>query len=587
MMATVRHWMAQKGLDAYIVPATDPHQSEYVPDHWRLLRWASGFTGSAGTLVITRDFAGLWTDSRYFTQAEQQLAGTGIELMRMRVPHTPEFAHWLLQHLPEGATVGVDGSLLSRAWYQQLEGLAQAHGLRINSDANLAADLWADRPALPKAPVWEHPLRFAAVSRSEKLMRLRQTLREQGLTHLVLAGLDDIAWLFNLRGNDVPYNPVFIAYALIGADDAILFVDRQKISPLLEYRLKKDGVRVLPYERWSEHLQQLPLNSVVLIDPRRSSQHLFEVLRRVAVVREGTAPTTLQKAVKTAEELRHLRQTMLRDGVALTKFFYWLAHSVGRQRLTERLAAEKLHELRRQQRYCQGESFATISAYGPHAALPHYTATEESDAELQPVGIYLLDSGGQYLGGTTDTTRVMALGPCPQEVRTDYTLVLKGLIAVSTLQFPVGTRGYQMDILARLPQWERGINFGHGTGHGVGYFLCVHEGPQGISPGPVDVAFQPGMITSVEPGIYRPERYGIRLENLVCCTEAVCTEFGSFLCFETLTLAPIFTDLIDKRLLTPAERAWVRRYNRRVASQVGRYLTADERAWLRRATQPV
>ncbi len=584
MIAALRRLMAQKGLDAYIIPATDPHQSEYVPDYWRVLRWVSGFTGSAGTLVVTHDFAGLWTDSRYFVQAEHQLAGSGIQLVRMRVPHTPEFAQWLAQQLPANAVVGVDGNLLSRSWYQPLEALLRAKNIRLMPHADLAAELWADRPPLPTAPVYEHPPRFAGIARADKLARLRLAMGEQGITHSILASLDDIAWLFNLRGNDVLYNPVFVAYAVVGPTEAALFLDFQKISPALKHRLQRDGVRLWPYQDWRDYLRRLPAGSVALIDPRRVSQNLFEALPPTIIVREGTNLTTLQKAIKTAQELAYIRQTMVRDGVALTKFFYWLLQNLGHQRITERSAEEQLHALRRQQLYCQGESFGTISAYGSHAALPHYSATPESDTELRPEGVYLLDSGGQYLTGTTDTTRVIALGPCSEEARRDYTLVLRGLIAVSTLRFPAGTRGYQIDALARQPLWEQGINFGHGTGHGVGYFLCVHEGPQGISPAPLDVALQPGMITSVEPGIYRPGKHGIRIENLVCCTEAEHTEFGDFLAFETLTLVPIFTSLVEKSLLTPRERTWLRAYNRLVARKIGRYLTPDERLWLKRAT---
>jgi len=587
MIAALRRLMAQKGLDAYVIPATDPHQSEYVPDYWRVLRWVSGFTGSAGTLVVTHDFAGLWTDSRYFVQAEHQLAGSGIQLVRMRVPHTPEFAQWLAQQLPANAVVGVDGNLLSRSWYQPLEALLRAKNIRLMPHADLAAELWADRPPLPTAPVYEHPPRFAGIARADKLARLRLAMGEQGITHSILASLDDIAWLFNLRGNDVLYNPVFVAYAVVGPTEAALFLDPQKVSPALRHRLQQDSIRIQPYQAWRDYLRRLPAGSVALIDPRRVSQNLLEALPSTITVREGTNLTTLQKAIKTAEELACIRQTMVRDGVALTKFFYWLHQNLGRQRMTERSVEEQLHALRRQQPYCQGESFGTISAYGPNAALPHYSATPESDAELRPEGVYLLDSGGQYFTGTTDTTRVIALGPCSDEARRDYTLVLKGLIAVSTLRFPAGTRGYQIDALARQPLWEHGINFGHGTGHGVGYFLCVHEGPQGISPAPLDVSFQPGMITSVEPGIYRPGKHGIRIENLVCCVEAEHTEFGNFLAFETLTLAPIFTSLVEKSLLTPRERAWLRAYNRLVARKIGRYLTPDERLWLKHVTVSV
>lgn len=580
-IAAIRRQMTEKGLAAYIIPATDPHMSEYLPDRWKTLAWSSGFTGSAGTLVVTHEFAGLWTDSRYFLQAEQQLAGSGIGLVKLVVPHTTEFVGWLATTLREGDVVGLDGSLMSRSWYQSLVAGTRPRGIRLDHHADLIGPIWTDRPPLPQAPVYEHPAKFAGATRLEKLARVRQQLAEKKVTHTVLSSLDDIAWLFNLRGSDIPYNPVFVAHAVVGLQDAVLFIEPSKMPDALRRKLNRDGVKVLPYDTVTAWLGNLPKDAFVLLDPKRISQNLPGAFPESVKVLDDVNITTWLKTCKTPVEAAHTRQTMIRDGVALTRFFYWLAHHIGKEKITERSAETKLHALRLEQPNCVGESFGTISAYGPHAAMPHYSATPESDVELRPEGLYLLDSGGQYWGGTTDTTRVMSLGNITDEQMTDYTLVLKGLIAVSRLRYPRGTRGYQVDILARLPQWERGINFGHGTGHGVGYFLCVHEGPQGISPNPVDTPLLPGMITSVEPGIYRPGKHGIRIENLVLCAEGEKTEFGEFLGFETLTIAPIFTNLVKKSLLTKEELAWLRAYNSLVVKKLARYLTPDEKVWLR------
>ncbi|MFN0013429.1 MAG: aminopeptidase P family protein [Saprospiraceae bacterium] len=587
-IAAMRRLMAERGLAAYVIPATDPHMSEYLPAHWKTLYWASGFTGSAGTLVITPAFAGLWTDSRYFLQAEQQLAGSGIELVKLVVPHTTEFVGWLTGNLPEGAVMGLDGNLMSRTWYQHMEAGLRPRGIRLDPNADLVTPLWTDRPALPNSQVFEHDVKFSGATRPQKLARIRERLVEKKATHTVISSLDDIAWAFNLRGSDVPYNPLFVAHAVIGLADAALFVAPEKMPVNLRRKLARDGVRVFPYDTITAHLGKLPAGTAVLLDPKRVSQNLPGALPPAAKVFDEVNITTWLKACKTPAEAAHTRQTMIRDGVALTRFFYWLTQNIGKVTITEISASTKLHALRLEQPNCVGESFGTISAYGAHAALPHYSATEESNVELKPEGLYLLDSGGQYRTGTTDTTRVMSLGPVTDEQMTDYTLVLKGLIAVSQLRFPRGTRGYQMDILARLPQWERGINFGHGTGHGVGYYLNVHEGPQSISPtigatSVLDASMLPGMITSVEPGIYRPGKHGIRIENLVLCVEGEKTEFAEFLAFETLTIAPIFTNLVKKALLTKGELDWLRAYNKQVVKKLSRYLTAEEKAWLREA----
>lgn len=587
----LRRLMAEKGLSAYVIPATDPHLSEYLPDHWRALEWASGFTGSAGTLVVTPDFAGLWTDSRYFLQAEQQLAGSGIQLVKLVIPHTPEFADWLADTLPAGSTVGLDGNLLSRLWYQALEAALRPQEISIDPHADLLPTLWHDRPALPASPVFEHPLKFAGSSRKEKLASIREALAAKKASHAVFSSLDDIAWAFNLRGSDVPYNPLFVAHAAIGPKEAALFIDPAKVPAALRSKLQRDGIRVYPYGAITGYLSQIPRGSAVLIDPKRISQNLPGALPAAGVkVLEGTNVTTWLKACKTPAEAAHTRQTMIRDGVVLTKFFYWLAQHIGKQKITELDAEAVLHEIRQAQPGNVGESFGTISAYGPHAALPHYSATPESNIELKPEGLYLLDSGGHYLGGTTDTTRVIALGQVSDEEKTDYTLVLKGLIGVCRVQFPRGTRGYQIDVLARLPQWMLGINYGHGTGHGVGYYLNVHEGPQSISPTPgataiLEAPMLPGMITSVEPGIYRTGKHGVRLENLVLCIETGKTEFGEFLGFEVLTLAPVFTNLVKKSLLTREELAWLKAYNSLVYRKIAKHLAPEEKTWLREVTR--
>ena len=589
-ITAIRRLLAEKGLAAYVIPVTDPHMSEYLPGHWKALHWASGFTGSAATLVITADFAGLWTDSRYFIQARQQLAGSGIELMKLVVPHTAEFVDWLADTLSEGDTIGLDGSLLSRGWYQLLEAGTKPHGIRLDPHIDLVAPLWTNRPTLPTETIYEHPAKFAGATRKEKLTQIREALAGKKAGHTVLSTLDDIAWAFNLRGRDVPYNPLFVAHAVIGPKEAVLFIDPAKVPEDVHQELQRDGVQVQPYTAITEYLSRLPVRSAVLIDPKRISQNLPGAFPQGIKVLEGLNVTTRLKACKTEKEAAHTRATMVKDGVALTKFFYWLSQNVGKQKITELSAEDKLKSLRLEQQDCVGESFGIISAYGPHAALPHYSASPDSNSELKPEGLYLLDSGGQYLGGTTDTTRVISLGKITDEERTDYTLVLKGMINVSRIRFPRGTRGYQLDVLARMPQWMQGINYGHGTGHGVGYFLAVHEGPQSISPSVsassvMDAALLPGMITSNEPGIYRTGKHGIRIENLLLCVEDEKTEFGEFLAFETLTIAPIFTNLVDKKLMTKEELVWLRKYNGWVLRKIGRYLTAEEKAWMTAETR--
>lgn len=587
MLDALRSLMAQKGIDAYVVPPTDPHVSEYLPEHWRGMRQLSGFTGSAGMVVVTQDFAGLWTDSRYFVQAERQLAGSGFELMKLRVSHTPEYLEWLAEKLLPGSVVACDGKVFALSAYRALERALKPKGFILDPGADLLGEIWSNRPALPAGQVREHDPKFAGQTRKQKLQQIRAAMEAHGADYTVVATLDDIAWTFNLRGSDVPFNPLFVAYALIGKKDAHLFVAPEKIPAALAERLKKDGLQLQAYEAITAFLNKIPKGKTVYFDPARVSQSLPGALGEGVKTVEGLNLSTALKACKTAAEAAHTRKTMISDGVALTKFFYWLSQTVGKKTLTELDAAAKLHELRAAQPNCVGESFNTISAYGENAALPHYAPSPESNATLQARGLYLLDSGGQYLGGTTDTTRVLSLGDITAQEKRDYTLVLKGMLAVCSLQFPAGTKGRQIDALAREPLWREGINFGHGTGHGVGYYLNVHEGPQSISTGVgnPDAALQPGMITSVEPGIYRVGQYGIRLENLVLCVEKGKNEFGEWHGFEVLTLAPLFTNLVDKKLMSKFELNWLRQYNQLVIRKIGKFLEPEELAWVKAKTR--
>ncbi len=589
-IAAMRKLMAERGIAAYIIPATDPHMSEYLPDHWRALFWASGFTGSAGTLVFTADFAGVWTDGRYFLQAEQQLAGSGIELVKLKMQHTPEFIEWLAETLPSGATVGVDGSLISRLWYKMLEDGITPYGLKLDPQADLISPVWENRKPLPENPIYDFPVKFAGATRPEKLAQIREKLLEKRCDFTIISTLDDIAWAFNLRGTDVNFNPIFVSHAVIGMNEAALFISPEKMPAALRSKLSRDDIKVFDYQTITQFLGKIPAGKSVLIDPKRVSQNLPGALQKGVKIFEAINITTWLKATKSAIEAANTRATMTKDGVVLTKFFYWLSQNVGKQKITEISATEKLHELRNQQKDIVGESFSTIAGYREHAALPHYFATPESNSELKPTGLFLLDSGGQYLGGTTDTTRVISLGNITDEEKTDYTLVLKGMIAVCRLRFPDGTKGWQFDAIARYPQWMMGINFGHGTGHGVGYFLCVHEGPQSISftanaTSSMDAPMMPGMITSVEPGIYRTGKHGMRLENLVLCIEDAQTEFGKFLTFEVLTIAPLFTNLVKKSMLTKEELDWLKNYNNLVFKKIGKFLTSEEKAWVRAETK--
>lgn len=588
----LRQAMRQHGVAACLVPSADPHLSEYLPEHWQARAWLSGFTGSAGTLVVTQEHAGLWTDSRYFGQAEQELANTGVELMRQRVPHAPEHLIWLEAHLGEDAVLAVAGDSLSVATQRQIARRFAATGARLRTDLDLPAMVWNDRPALPRQPIVEHALRYAAETRADKLDRVRTAMRKAGATHHLVSSLDDIAWITNLRGSDVECNPVFLAHLLIRLDGpGTLFVGRGKLTDALVAALAADSIHLADYALVTDALGELTADDRLLVDSARIVSAIGDAVPTHTTWLEGANPSTLMKACKGPVELDHIREVMRRDGAALARAFRRLEERVtAGVPQTELDVAALLFEERSAQPDFVGESFATIAGYQANGALPHYRATPEHHSELQARGLLLVDSGGQYQGGTTDVTRVLALGETTAEQRRDSTLVLKGLIALSRARFPRGTSGPQLDALARAPLWAGGMDYGHGTGHGVGYFLNVHEGPHSIRPpisGGTLVALEPGMITSIEPGLYKPGRHGIRHENLAVVVEAEKTEFGEFFAFETLTVCPIDRRTIEPSLLNPEERAWLDDYHAKVRSALAPLLEGADAVWLERHCAPV
>jgi Xaa-Pro aminopeptidase len=584
----VRDALQHHDLAAVLVPSSDPHLSEYLPERWQGRQWLSGFTGSMGTLVVTRDTAAVFADSRYWVQAEAELAGTGIELVKISTGNSTAHVDWLASHVAAGASVGVDGSVLGLAAAQFLKSALDRAGVRLRTDFDALAEVWPERPGLPTAPVYEHLAPHAPLARAEKLAKVRTAMAEHGATHHFISTVDDIAWLFNLRGADVNFNPVFLAHALIDAHGATLFVADGKVPAALRSVLAADGVRLARYVDAAAALGALPADAVLLIDPRRVTFGLRGAV--TARVIESINPTTLFKSRKTEAEAAHVREAMAQDGAAMCAFYAWFESALGRQRITEITVDEKLSAERAKRPGFKGLSFNTIAAFNPNGAMPHYHATAESHAviEVKPGegGLLLIDSGGQYLGGTTDITRVWPIGTITAEHRRDYTLVLKGTIALSRTRFPRGTLSPMLDAIARAPLWQHGLDYGHGTGHGVGYFLNVHEGPQSISKNLPDahMAMEPGMITSIEPGLYRPGRWGIRIENLVLNVPAAlpqgATEFGEFLEFETLTLCPIDTRCIDRTLLRQDEIDWLNAYHATVRERLSPLVEGDALTWL-------
>lgn len=590
----VRDALKQHQLTAVLVPSSDPHLSEYLPERWQGRQWLSGFTGSMGTLVITLDDAALFADSRYWAQAEAEIAGTGISLVKIPTGTATHHVDWLASHVPTGQTVGVDGSVLGLAAAQHLRSHLTKANVKLNTDFDVLNEVWAERPGLPSAPVYEHKAPHAPLARAAKLAQVREAMARQGATQHFVSTVDDIAWLFNLRGSDVKYNPVFLAHALITLHGATLFVADGKVPADVKAALAADGVQLAPYAQAAAALKALGAKDVLLVDPRRITWGTRESVGPEARVIEAINPSTLFKSRKSDAEAAHVREAMAQDGAAMCEFYAWFEKALGKERITELTVDEKLSAERAKRPDFVGLSFNVIAGFAANGAMPHYHATPDSHAviEVKPGdgSLLLIDSGGQYLGGTTDITRVWPIGTLNAAHRRDYTLVLKGTIALSRTRFPRGTLSPMIDAIARVPLWEQGIDFGHGTGHGVGYFLNVHEGPQSISkttPEP-QMAMEPGMITSIEPGLYRPGQWGVRIENLVLNVPAETDgTFGEFLEFETLTLCPIDTRCIDKGLMRADEIDWLNRYHMTVRERLAPLVAGDALAWLNERTQPI
>ena len=588
-ISRLRRVMQKEDIAACLVLSSDPHLSEYLPPRWQSRQWLSGFDGSAGTLVVTQTFAGLWTDSRYWVQAEKQLAGTGITLMKILPGSTLPYAKWLAENLAPGQTVAADGQVFSLAAGRELKEKLDAAGLPWRERIDLLDTIWENRPTLPLTPVYAHSTDKVAYSRREKLQMIRKSLADSGANAHFMLALDDIAWTLNLRGSDIAFNPLFISYLLIEAEKVTLFVCPEKIPADLCSELATDGVSLAPYEMAVDALKALGEKTVLLIDPRRFTWGMFAAIEKKTRIVEAISPAMLLKSQKADSEICYVRQTMEKDGAALCEFFAWLEITLQKgDRVTEMDVAERLNACREKMAGYVSLSFDTIAGFNANGALPHYRATSEDFAEIAGNGLLLIDSGGQYFGGTTDITRVVPIGEVLPEQKRDYTLVLKGLIALSEAVFPRGLRAAMLDAIARMPLWKAGLDYGHGTGHGVGYFLNVHEGPQSISCYAVPdahTAMEKGMITSVEPGLYRPGKWGVRLENLVVNREAKKTEFGDYLCFETLTLCPFEPKCIDLALLTPSEITWLNRYHAEVRQRLLPLLSEKAKRWLLARTE--
>ncbi len=588
-IAALREAMKQHKIDAYIIPTSDPHMSEYPADCWKYREWISGFTGSAGTVIITADKAGLWTDSRYFLQASTQLEGTGIELFKMMLPETPTIPEFLTHELKEGQTVGLNGEIYSLADARSLEKALAEKEIKLNTNASLIDPIWKERPAIPEAPMFEMPIELSGKSTEDKLIDINKMLHKAGADCTILSALDEVAWTFNIRGTDVAYNPVVISYAFVSEKESVLFVNPKKIPAEIAEHLKKEGVTLADYGMLATFLSRLPERTRVFIDSKRTNVAIYNALPKSSILIEGTSPANHLKSIKNETEIKGFRNAVLKDGIAMTKFYFWLEKMLkAGEKVTELSAAAKLTALRSEQPQYVMDSFASISSYGPHGAVVHYSPTPETDTELKTDSLYLLDSGAQYLDGTTDITRTIALCDEPSEqMKKDFTRALKGTIGIAKCKFPAGIRGCLIDAFARKALWDAGINYLHGTCHGIGHCLNVHEGPQSIRMEENPVILEPGMVMSDEPAMYRPGEYGIRTENMILIREDSETEFGKFLGFETLTLCYIDTKLVIPSMLSVREHAWLNKYHQMVYDLVSPHLNEEEKAWLKEKTAEI
>lgn len=583
-VALLRTFMQEKEIRAFIVPSTDPHSGEYVPEFWESRKWISGFTGSAGTAVITDETGGLWTDSRYFLQAASQLEDTGIMLFKDRLPETPSIAEWLGSVLSPGDKVGIDGWVNTTTEAENLQKQLQAYGLQLVSTEDPFQRIWKDRPSLPLNPPFILPLSYAGKNCTEKIAEIREQIFLNHADAILLSALDEIAWTLNLRGSDVHCNPVFVSYLFITDTTTTLYILPEKITPEIKQYLNDNQIEVKPYQAIEADLHHYTGKGIQLTPG--TNYALYQAASHNQIIRHES-PVLYMKAIKNETEIQGFHHAMIKDGIAMVKFLFWLKNTVKNSQETELSIDRKLYNLRAEQKDFKGISFDTIAGYQAHGAIVHYEATEETNATLHPEGLLLLDSGAQYLDGTTDITRTIVLGPVTKEQKTDFTLVLKGFIELSMAEFPYGTCGTQLDVLARQFMWKFGINYGHGTGHGVGHFLNVHEGPHQFRMNHMPALLLPGMTVTNEPGIYKAGKHGVRTENTMLIVKSKETEFGAFYKFEPLTLCPIDKEAILPEMLSYEEKQWLNNYHSLVYDRLNASLNTDEQAWLKEATSPI
>lgn len=586
-LVELRALMKKKNIAAYIIPSADPHQSEYVAPRWKSRAWISGFTGSAGTVVVTAKKAGLWTDGRYFLQAENQLAGSTITLFKAGLPETPSYTDWIGGELKKGEVVSFDASVMSINDVDDLKKTFEPKGIKVASSEDLIDKIWKDRPAFPSGKAFLHPVKYAGLGRKEKFENIRNEMEKKGVDYHLFASLDDLAWIFNIRGNDVECNPVVMGFGVIGKKTADLFVKEGKFSKKDADAIAKDGVTIHKYEEIYAFIKGL--KGKIFIDKARTSQSLLDAVDcKKAEVVNGENVSQIMKGIKNATEIEGMKKAHVIDGVAMVKFLCWLDKNIGKTKITEISASDKLEAFRKEGEGFVGLSFDTISGYGAHGAIIHYSATPETDCELKPEGLYLVDSGAQYYFGTTDITRTVAMGKLTKNMKRDFTLVLKGHIRIAISQFPQGfTTGANIDAFAREALWKDGKNYLHGTGHGVGAYLSVHEGPMSISTRRSDTKIEPGMVVSNEPGYYEPNQYGIRIENLVLSVPKEKTAWGQFVGFENLTMCPIDIRAIEPSLLSDEEKKYLNDYHKLVFKTLSPMLGKEEKAWLKKMTAAI
>ncbi len=587
-VAGLRSLMKEHGIKAYIVNTSDPHQSEYVADHYKARVWISGFTGSAGTVVITQDKAILWTDGRYFIQAEKQLEGSEIKLFKMGIPGFPTYTEWLTENLEKGNTLGFDGKIVPQSDVERLEKALNKKDIKFIDEYDLVGEIWEDRPSAPSSKAFVHDVKYTGKTAKEKIEDVREKMKKKDATHFIIGSLDDIAWVYNIRGRDVANNPVIISYAMISQDDAWLFVDENKIDEDVREYLSENGVKIDDYDKVIDHVKAIEKGSRVFVDVNRINTWLYKGIPSECEIIRGRNITTELKGIKNPTEIKNQKNAYIKDGVALVKFMYWLDKNVGKTTITEVSASDKLEDFRREQEGFIEPSFDTIAAYKENAAMMHYKAEEgKSNYELKPERMFLVDSGGQYYDGTTDITRTIVLGEISEEEKRDFTLTLKSHINLINARFLYGATGTSLDAIARYPLWQEGSDYKCGTGHGVGFLLNVHEGPHGLSMKSGNVVFEKGMVVTVEPGVYKEGKHGIRLENVAVVEEDIKTDSGQFMKFEAMSYVPIDLDGVDVKLLSEEERKWLNNYHEEVYNKLSPYLTEEEKEWLKRETRNI